>query len=447
MRRAPPSSVSSSSGSCATDTAPIAFLSATSSENLSRKAPAAWSPPRTSPVALLTPPPPQGVPSVRSPSQPLKVAQHLGHLHRLGPLALGTAGAAPSHGSGCRRDPLPRLCPHCLERRPRVELGRAVAGARAHGRGQLLGARRAAAPVGEEHVRQQPQQLPPPIFVTAANAANGWSTESLVRLELAEVIGAGWEALVGSAEAALGLVGAGVAYLRLLAEQRWEGGLRAAALGGDYQPTAVRAATLAALDEAAATGDLLRLLPYVLLSNRRCGAPSAKELATAVRACAGNRPPELALHALSRLRLREARALGAMMCACIPYCCGSNQLSRTGLFYTDRHFSQNGKPKTAKRTRVLLLRLETSREPDDIRRQECATPIANWWLGAVRSQQRKPSIQSATPEPERAGKGTRRTLRSLSLRVTPEWHGVSARPCVQHAARARQASDGFLPSW
>ena len=42
---------------------------------------------------------------------------------------------------------------------------------------------------------------------------------------------------------------------------------------------------------------MLRLLPYVLLSNRRCGAPSAKELATAVRACAGNRPPELDVRA------------------------------------------------------------------------------------------------------------------------------------------------------
>ena len=144
---------------------------------------------------------------------------------------------------------------------------------------------------------------------TAADAANGWSTESLVRLELAEVIGAGWEALVGGAEAALGLVGAGVAYLRLLAEQRWEGGLRAAALGGDYQPTAVRAATLAALDEAAATGDLLRLLPWLLLSNRRCGAPSAKELAAAVRACAGNRPPEL--DARAPLEARVLRAVWA----------------------------------------------------------------------------------------------------------------------------------------
>jgi len=37
-----------------------------------------------------------------------------------------------------------------------------------------------------------------------------------------------------------------------------------------------------------------------------------------------------------------------------------------------------------------------------------------------RRQKRKLSIQSATPEPERAGKGTRRMLRSLSLRSAPE---------------------------
>ena len=83
---------------------------------------------------------------------------------------------------------------------------------------------------------------------------------------------------------------------------------------------------------------------------------------------------------------------------------------------------------------------------DDTRRQKCMTLIANWWMGAVSSRQkRKLSIQSATPEPERAGKGTWRMLRSLSLRSTPGCHGESARPSVQHAARARQASDGFLP--
>jgi hypothetical protein len=43
---------------------------------------------------------------------------------------------------------------------------------------------------------------------------------------------------------------------------------------------------------------------------------------------------------------------------------------------------------------------------DDTRRQKFMTLNANWWMGAVRSQQRKLSIQSATPEPERAGKGT-----------------------------------------
>ena len=83
---------------------------------------------------------------------------------------------------------------------------------------------------------------------------------------------------------------------------------------------------------------------------------------------------------------------------------------------------------------------------DDTRRQKCMTLIANWWMGAVSSRQkRKLSIQSATPESERAGKGTWRMLRSLSLRSTPGCHGESARPSVQHAARARQASDGFLP--
>jgi len=91
--------------------------------------------------------------------------------------------------------------------------------------------------------------------------------------------------------------------------------------------------------------------------------------------------------------------------------------------------------------------LETSREPDDTRRQKCMTLIENWWMGAVRSQQRKLSIQSATPEPERAGKGSRarggRSARSHSA-ARPSCQGVSARPCVQHTARARQASDGFL---
>jgi hypothetical protein len=79
---------------------------------------------------------------------------------------------------------------------------------------------------------------------TAADAANGLSTEGVVRLELAEALGADWVALVGGEEAAPGLVADGVAYLELLAKERWEGGLRAAALGGEYQPTAARPATL-----------------------------------------------------------------------------------------------------------------------------------------------------------------------------------------------------------
>ena len=54
---------------------------------------------------------------------------------------------------------------------------------------------------------------------------------------------------------------------------------------------------------------MLRLLPYVLLSNRRCGAPSATELATAVRACAANRPPEL--DARAPLEARVLRAVWA----------------------------------------------------------------------------------------------------------------------------------------
>ena len=128
---------------------------------------------------------------------------------------------------------------------------------------------------------------------TAADAANGLSTEGVVRLELAEALGADWVALVGGEEAALGLVAACVAYLELLAKERWEGGLRAAALGGEYQPTAARAATLAALDRAAAAGDLLRLLPFLLLSNWRCGAPSAKLLYAAMQTCVGNRPAQL----------------------------------------------------------------------------------------------------------------------------------------------------------
>ena len=79
-----------------------------------------------------------------------------------------------------------------------------------------------------------------------------------------------------------------------------------------------------------------------------------------------------------------------------------------------RHRESTGQLHTA-------VELETSREPDDTRRQKCMTLIANWWMGAVSSRQkRKLSIQSATPEPERAGKGTRRTLRSLSLRITPK---------------------------
>ena len=75
---------------------------------------------------------------------------------------------------------------------------------------------------------------------TAADAANGLSTEGVVRLELAEALGAEWVALVGGEEAAGGLVTQCVAYLELLANERWEGGLRAAALGGEYQPTAAR---------------------------------------------------------------------------------------------------------------------------------------------------------------------------------------------------------------
>ena len=130
-------------------------------------------------------------------------------------------------------------------------------------------------------------------LLTAADAANGLSTEGVVRLELAEALGADWVALVGGEEAAGGLVAACVAYLELLANERWEGGLRAAALGGEYQPTAARPATLDALDEAAAAGDLLRLLPFLLLSNRRCGAPSAKLLYAAMQTCVGNRPAAL----------------------------------------------------------------------------------------------------------------------------------------------------------
>ena len=59
-----------------------------------------------------------------------------------------------------------------------------------------------------------------------------------------------------------------------------------------------------------------------------------------------------ALHAPSRLRLREARALGAMMCAealkrskiyvkkARPGTKYLNHLNRTGLSYTDRHLSR-----------------------------------------------------------------------------------------------------------
>ena len=142
---------------------------------------------------------------------------------------------------------------------------------------------------------------------TAADAANGLSTEGVVRLELAEALGADWVALVGGEEAAPGLVADGVAYLELLAKERWEGGLRAAALGGEYQPTAARPATLAALDEAAAAGDQLRLLPLLLLSNRRCGAPSVELLQAAMRACAANRPD--ALEARAPLEARVLRAV------------------------------------------------------------------------------------------------------------------------------------------
>ena len=73
-------------------------------------------------------------------------------------------------------------------------------------------------------------------------------------------------------------------------------------------------------------------------------------------------------------------------------------------------------------------------------------------MGAVRSQQRKLSIQSATPEPERAGKGTRRTLRSLSLRITPAAaayrHGRACSTLRVHAKLAlASCPDDSLDIW
>jgi hypothetical protein len=89
--------------------------------------------------------------------------------------------------------------------------------------------------------------------------------------------------------------------------------------------------------------------------------------------------------------------------------------------------------------------LETSREPDDTRRQNCMTLIANWWMGAVRSENCRLNLRRLSQNALVRARGGR-SARSHSA-ARPSCHGVSARPSVQHATRARQASDGFLLSW
>ena len=87
--------------------------------------------------------------------------------------------------------------------------------------------------------------------------------------------------------------------------------------------------------------------------------------------------------------------------------------------------------------------LETSREPDDTRRQKCMTLIANWWMGAVRSENCRFNLRRLSQNALVRARGGC-SARSHSA-ARPSCHGVSARPSVQHATRARQASDGFLP--
>jgi hypothetical protein len=87
--------------------------------------------------------------------------------------------------------------------------------------------------------------------------------------------------------------------------------------------------------------------------------------------------------------------------------------------------------------------LETSREPDDTRRQKCMTLIANWWMGTFRSENCRFNLRSLSQNALVRARGGP-SARSHSA-ARPSCHGVSARPSVQHATRARQASDGFLP--
>ena len=122
----------------------------------------------------------------------------------------------------------------------------------------------------------------------------------------------------------------------------------------------------------------------------------------------------------------------------------ANPLSRTG---THTLYSNTGPIQMHPTPGQLhtAVELETSREPDDTRRQKCMTLIANWWMGAVRSENCRFNLRRLSQNAlVRARVG--RSARSHSA-ARPSCHGISARPSVQHAARARQASDGFLLSW